>query len=114
MSGRRKNAGEPEAYDPQATGSITMMLPDKSADGLNREGVQVCLYRVGDLDTGNGYFDFFPDGKRTGMWMWTSMTSPPGAANEAAAQALASFIAADDSIEPAGEVWTGADGKGGL
>ena len=105
-----ENAGEPEAYDPQATGSITMMLPDKSADGLNREGVQVCLYRVGDLDTGNGYFDF----SLTEMYRDVDVDLndiTTGAANETAAQALASFIAADGSIEPAGEVWTGADGK---
>lgn len=106
-----ENAGsEPEPYNPKATGSITMVLPDKSAEGLNREGVQVYLYKVGDLDTSHGYLDFsLTETYKDVDVDLNDITT--GADNEAVAQALAEFIAADVSIEPTGEVWTGADGK---
>ena len=106
-----ENAGsEPEPYNPKATGSITMVLPDKSAEGLNREGVQVYLYKVGDLDTSHGYLDFsLTETYKDVAVDLNDITT--GADNEAVAQALAEFIAADASIEPTGEVWTGADGN---
>ena len=49
-----ENTGE--AYDGEVTGSITVTLPE--LEGMNNEDVQINLYRVGDLDTSNGYLDF--------------------------------------------------------
>ena len=46
-----------DVYDPDELGSITVTLPDLEGAESKRD-VQVNLYKVGDLKTTNGYFNF--------------------------------------------------------
>lgn len=54
----KKDLGQiTEVYDPDAPGSITVTLPDLEG-AESKEDVQINLYKVGDLDTDKGYFNF--------------------------------------------------------
>ena len=98
--------GAGEAYDAGTKGSITVTLPDLT--GADKEGVQVNLYKVGDLDTSKGYLDFsLVEALKDVNVDLNDITTEQ--ANADVAEALATAVQ-DREIGTTDSLWTNADG----
>ena len=96
-------AGEP--YEEGTVGSLTVELTE---NGSNRENVEVLLYKVGTLDTSNGYLWFkLEEGLEASGVDLNDITT--GEANIAAAETLLQILK-DNGVEPVRQ-WTNAQGK---
>ena len=97
-----------DVYDPDKPGSITVTLPDLEGAESKRD-VQVNLYKVGDLDVDNGYFNFTLTDDFEGVDVDLNDMSDAGD-NEATAKKLADKVK-EDSIEALKTAWTDEAGK---
>lgn len=97
-----------DVYDPDALGSITVTLPDLEG-AESKEDVQINLYKVGDLSTEKGYFEFTLTDDFKDVEVDLNDMSDAGD-NEAVAQKLVEKVKAD-SIEALESAWTDEDGK---
>ena len=97
-----------DVYDPAAKGSITVTLPDLEGAESKRD-VQINLYKVGDLKTTNGYFQFTLTDAFEDVDVDLNDMSDAGD-NEATAKKLADKVK-EDSIEALESAWTDAEGK---
>lgn len=79
-----------DVYDPDALGSITVTLPDLEG-AESKEDVQINLYKVGTLDTENGYFNYTltDEFEETGVDL---NNIPTAEENEAIAQKLVEAV----------------------
>ena len=97
-----------DVYDPKAPGSITVTLPDLEGAESKRD-VQINLYKVGDLKTTNGYFQFTLTDAFKDVNVDLNDMSDAGD-NEAAAKKLADKVK-EDSIEALKTAWTDEEGE---
>lgn len=103
------NIGEvKDVYNPSTPGSITVILPDLEGTE-SKEDVQINLYKVGDLSTKKGYFEFTLTEDFTDVPVDLNDMSDAGD-NEAVAQKLVEKVKAD-SIKALKSEWTDEDGK---
>lgn len=100
-----EGAGEP--YEDGRKGSITVTL--KEEEGMNREGVQMNLYKVGNVDVSHGYLDFSPVDELEGIDAdLNDIISSE--ANAAIAGILAEAVE-ERNLEMTGSLWTDAGGQ---
>ena len=100
-----EGAGEP--YEDGRKGSITVTL--KEEEGMNREGVQMNLYKVGNVDVSHGYLDFSLVDELEGIDAdLNDITSSE--ANAAIAGILAEAVE-ERNLEMTGSLWTDAGGQ---
>ncbi len=97
-----------DVYDPDEPGSITVTLPDLEGAESKRD-VQINLYKVGDLDVDNGYFNFTLTDAFKDVDVDLNDMSDAGD-NEATAKKLADKVK-EDSIEALKTAWTDEAGK---
>jgi len=97
-----------DVYNPDDLGSITVTLPDLEG-AESKEDVQINLYKVGDLSTEKGYFEFTLTDDFKDVEVDLNDMSDAGD-NEAVAQKLVEKVKAD-SIEALESAWTDKDGK---
>ena len=101
----RENVAEP--YKADRKGSITVQLPEQN--DMNREDVQITIYRVGDLDTSQGWLDFsLIDELKEEKIDFNHI--PDSETNAALAETLLNAVEAKKTAE-AGSLRTDADGK---
>lgn len=97
--------GEP--YEDERKGSITVTL--KEEEGMNREGVQMNLYKVGNVDVSQGYLDFSLVDDLDGLAVdLNDITSAE--ANTTIAGTLADAVE-ERNLKMAGSLWTDANGQ---
>lgn len=105
-----KDAGQiQDVYNPDAKGSIKVELPD--LEGVtSKEDVQVNLYKVGELDTSNGYFFFSLSEKFEKMEDVDLNNISTAEDNGKTAQKLVQAVEAN-KIEVLKSEWTDAQGE---